>query len=423
MKVQVTVKSANKVATISTETLNIVVKPTETALEFVERVASLTNTLAFPDTQLMFKGKALDGSQNLGSYGVVEGDALELIYEAREQTLVKQLSDLLGERAVSAEELGLLYIHRHGTSIDEVFKQLGLINQKISTFLEGQKCFSFENGFVKSSLVPENQAEEVTTNDAGIIEVRVSVQLNASKPSLCSFDDDDHTDETPLRLERIGTVANARKVIAAAELIPFPEHDLVLGDKKLANELSLDEAGVRSGDSLVLVVRASEKTLVSQLEELLRERAALSATELSLLYCQRFGTPVCQALRMLGLHSSIKRFLERHETFLITGGCVTLRDGNVLDIAVKALAETSFLNISSVEKGGCGPCGESVATIFVKGLPSSEESPVLESLRNAVVKSLVVAGDVNSASVVDDFIRVQIQGKIACLHLVAADSC
>jgi len=421
MKVQVTVKSANKVATTSTETLNIVVKPTETALEFVERVASLTNTLAFPDTQLMFKGKALDGSQNLGSYGVVEGDALELIYEAREQTLVKQLSDLLGEHAVSAEELGLLYIHRHGTSIDEVFKQLGLINQKISTFLESQKCFSFENGVVKSSFVPENKAEEMTTNDAGIIEVRVSVKLGASKPSLCSFDDDD-TDETPLRLERIDTVANAKKVIAAAELIPFPEHDLVLGDKKLANELSLNDAGVKSGDSLVLVVRASETTLVSQLEELLRERAALSATELSLLYCQRFGTPVCQALRMLGLHSSIKRFLERHETFLISGGCVTLRDGNVLDIAVKALAETSFLNISSVEKGGCGPRGESVATIFVKGLPSSEESPVLESLRHAVVKSLV-AGDVNSASVAEDFIRVQIQGKIACLHLVAADSC
>jgi hypothetical protein len=422
MKVQVTVKSANKVTT-STETLNIVVKPTETALELVERVSSLTNTLAFPDKQLTCKGKTLDGINSLGSYGIVEGDALEIIYEAREQTLVKQLSDLLGEHAVSAEELGLLYIHRHGTSIEEIFQYLGFADQKISTFLESQKCFSFENGLVKKSLAPKNLAESVIgTNDAGIIEVRVSVQLGASvKPSLCSFDDDD-TDETPLCLERSGSVANAKKVIAAAELIPFPEHDLVLGDKKLANELSLKEAGVRSGDSLILVVRASEITLVSQLEGLLRERAALSPTELSLLYCQRFGTPVCQALRMLGLHNSLKRFLERHETFLISGGCVTLRDSNVLDIAVKALAETSFLNISSVEKGGCGPRGESVATIFVKGLPTSEESPVLESLRHAVVKSLV-AGDVTSANVVDDFIRVQIQGKIACLHLVAGDSC
>jgi len=423
MKVQVTVKSANKVTT-STETLNIVVKPTETALELVERLSSLTNTLAFPDKQLMCKGKTLDGINSLGSYGIVEGDALELIYEAREQTLVKQLSDLLGEHAGSVEELGLLYIHRHGPSIDEVFQYLGLADQKISTFLESQKCFSLENGLVKKSLVPKNLAESATgTNDAGIIKVRVLVQLGASaKPSLCSFDDDD-ADETPLCLERSGTVANAKKVIAAAELIPFPEHDLVLGDKKLVNELSLNDAGVRSGDSLILVVRASETTLVSQLEELLRERAALSPTELSLLYCQRFGTSVCQALRMLGLHNSLKRFLERHETFLIRGGCVTLRDGNVLDIAVKALAETSFLNISSVEKGGCGPCGESVATIFVKGLPASEESPVLESLRHAVVKSLVVAGDVNGANVVDDFIRVQIQGKIACLHLVATDSC
>jgi hypothetical protein len=357
----------------------------------------------------------------------MEGDAIEFVYEASEQALVKQLSDLLGEHAVSPEELGLLYVHRYGTSVEEYFKQLGFVNQKITTFLESQKCFSFENGLVKPSTVIACPSKAVTdVKEEGAIEVNVSVQLGvSSKPSLCSFDDDD-VDEAPLVLERSSTVATARKIIAAAELVPFPEHDLLLGDKKLVDELSLSEAGVTNGASLVLSVRASETTLVSQLVELLRERAALSPNELSLLYCQRFGTPLCQALRMLGLHGNIRRFLERHESFSISGGCVTLRDGNVIDIAIKALAETSFLNVSFVEKGGCGPRGESVATVFVKGLPTSEESPVLESLRHAVVKSLVagVAGtcNINNASVADDLIRVQIQGQIACLHLVAADS-
>jgi uncharacterized ubiquitin-like protein YukD len=419
MKVQVIMKSANKVAVTSVEKFDVVVKPTDTALDLKERVSSLASTFAFPDTHLMFKGKALDGNQNLSDCGVVEGDALEFIFEASEQTLVKQLLDLLGDHAVSPEELALLYIHRYGTSIEEVFKLLGHANQKINTFLESQKCFSCENGLVKPCAVTDAKEE-------GAIEVRVSVQLgDSAKHSLASFDDDD-MDEAALSLGRSSTVAKAKKIIAAAELVPFPEQDLFLGDRKLVDELSLDEAGVRNGDSLVLAVRASEATLVAQLVELLRERAALSPNELSLLYSQRFGSPVCQALRMLGLHSNIRRLLERHEDFSISGGCVTLRDCSIVDIAIKALAETSFLNISFVEKGGCGPRGESVATIFVKGLPTSEESPVLDSLRHAVVKSLVagVAGtsNISNATVDDDLIRVQIQGQIACLQLVAADS-
>jgi hypothetical protein len=303
--------------------------PTDSVLDVKERVSSLANTLAFPDSQLLLKGKALDGSQNLYACGVVEDEIMEFLYEASEQTLANQLSDLLGEHSVPLEELGLMYIHRHGTSIDEVLKQLGYVGEKLSTFLENHKCFSIGSGRVKLVKVIESDAMPVTTST--VIEVKISVQLSSpSKPCLCSFDDDDEEcDQASLRLETSSTVANAKKVIAAAELVPFSELDLLVGDRKLVDELSLNEAGVKSGDSLVLAVRASEATLVSQLEELLRERAALSPNELSLLYCQRFGTPACQALRMLGQHSNIRRFLERHHVFSISGGCVTLRDGSV----------------------------------------------------------------------------------------------
>merc|ERR1719321_2316172 len=101
----------------------------------------------------------------------------------------------------------------------------------------------------------------------------------------------------------------------------------MFGKKKLEDCLSLEEAGVQHGSALVLVVRASEKSLAVQLEELLQKRASLSPSELGLHYCQRFGTPVGQALRTLGLHTNLARFLEGQSQFSVRGGCVTLANG------------------------------------------------------------------------------------------------
>lgn len=319
MLVKVIVKSSSKLDTTFERTFEVPITPRSTALDVKERVSSLSDIFAFPKKSLLFKGNVLGDSDHLHTVGVAEGDVLELLFEPCEQTFVKQLIETLGESVVSVEELKLMYIHRYGSSTEDVLRRLGFLSHGLQKYLEDQKCFRFVDGFVKLSQTIDFGTQPV---ECSTITVKASVEWITHSRFRFSFSDDD-VEPAPLCLDGSITVANARKIIAAAELVPFPDQDLLLHGRKLKDELSLRSAGVKDGDSLVLAVRASEATLVSQFEQLLRERSALSSNELSLLYCQRFGTSVSQALRSLGLHVNIHRFLENHQTFNMVGGCVT----------------------------------------------------------------------------------------------------
>jgi len=147
MKVQVVVKNSNKAAAAST-TIDATVGPADTVLNVQEHIASMTNTFSFPDQKLLFKGKALPGAQSLSECGVKEGDVLEFQFQASEQTLVEQLTDLLGKQTVSPEELGFLYSYRYAVSCDDALKALGF-NGKIRSFMESQKCFAFQGDRVR----------------------------------------------------------------------------------------------------------------------------------------------------------------------------------------------------------------------------------------------------------------------------------
>jgi hypothetical protein len=338
MKVQVVVKNLNKNAPTST-TIATTVGPAETALAVQERIGSVMSTLCFPDQKLYFNGNAIPGNQCMSACSIKDGDVLELAFEASEQTLVNQLSALLGEKAMSPEELSLLYSLRHFASVSDVFTALGLTDTKFQAFLGNQKCFSFDGVVVKAlahQKVPVGKAHKTpqsVTNLCpiqedklhGPIGVRVSVEVHmpGKMPEALSEDEDDGLDL--VRLEPSATVATAKRIISASQQLPFPDCDLLLGQENLDDQLCLNEAGVTNGDRLVLVVRASEASLASQLEELLLGRVGLSQNELSLHYCQRFGTPVSQALRILGLPGKLGNFLAKQpQKFMTTGGCVTL---------------------------------------------------------------------------------------------------
>merc|ERR1719316_2436030 len=160
----------------------------------------------------------------------------------------------------------------------------------------------------------------------------VSVEVHVPGKAITSLSDSDdwlglEDGYESLRLKSSDTVARAKEIIAATQQIPFPDRDLLLEGKTLEDGLSLTEAGVTNGALLVMMVRASEASLASQLEELLRERTGLSPNELSLHYSQRYGTPVSQVLRTLGLHGNLKRFLEERPQYSLVSGCVTLASG------------------------------------------------------------------------------------------------
>lgn len=332
MKIQVTITNLNKAATMNT-TLNATVGPADTVFNVQELIASLTGTFSFPDQKLIFNGKALPVNNRLSECGIKDGDAVEFQFQASEKTLIQQLSELIGSKSVSCEELGLLYSYRFGVSFEDAFKALGNGGGKLRGFLESHKCFCLHGDGVKLAPSSEKASqpspalspiEEDQTHSLLEVCVTIEVRVDGKPPELLSCDEDE---DVYMRLEASETVTRTKDIFAASQQMPFPNRELWLGDQQLDNKLSLDAAGVKNGSILLMVVHASEKSLASQLEDLLKQRTALSPSELGLHYCQRFGTPVSQALRTLGLHANLRRFLEGHTQFSITGGCVTLTDG------------------------------------------------------------------------------------------------
>lgn len=326
------VKNSNKASPTET-TLEATVGPTDTVTNVMEFVEATTKTFSFSDQKIVFNGKTLTGKQRLADCGIKEGAVLEFIFQGSEQNLIQQLSDLLDKKTMALEELDFLYSYRYAASVGDALKALGHSDGNIRDFMAGQKCFSIHGNLVKIVQASEKVEQQsaglcpIKEDKAhGVIEVSVSVEVHVAgkSPELLERDEDD---DIHIKLESSDTVAKAKAVIAAYEQMPFQDRKLMLGDTKLEDGISLSEAGVKNGSSLTLAVCASESSLASQLEELLWERAALSPTELGLLYCQRFGTPVVQALRTLGLHGNLRRFLEGQSRFSLAGGCVTLTDG------------------------------------------------------------------------------------------------
>jgi len=99
---------------------------------------------------------------------------------------------------------------------------------------------------------------------------------------------------------------------------------------------------------------------------------------------------------------------------------------DALDDVMNLLCEASFLNVDHVERGR-GADGEVQATIFVKGLPPSQESPLLQGLRKAVASTLqsMRGGDpcVKSAKIVGDVVNVHVEGApIVSVRLAGAST-
>jgi len=336
MKVQVIVTNTNKAAA-NTQTIDATVGPTDTVLNVQELIATITKTFSFPDQKLLMNGTVLQGNRRLSDCGVKEGGVLEFQFQASEQTIVQQLSALLGKQAMSPEELSLFYSYKYAVSFEDSLKALGYTNGQLRPFLESQKCFSFQGDCVKLVEATEKAVQPsacllpIKEDQAhGLIEVIVAVEVRVPgrSPKLLERDEDE---DVHMRLEASDTVARAKEIIGAAEQMPFPQRDLLLGGTKLQDGLTLGESGVKNGSDLVMVVNASEASLAQQLEELLYKRVALSPADLGQHYCQLFGTPVGQALRTLGLKNNLARFLEEHSQFSLSGGCVTLANGPKLD--------------------------------------------------------------------------------------------
>ena len=59
---------------------------------------------------------------------------MDFVLEATEESIVKQLKELLKSRDLTSDELGLLYCYKHGVSTNQALKTIG-IDQKLAPLL------------------------------------------------------------------------------------------------------------------------------------------------------------------------------------------------------------------------------------------------------------------------------------------------
>jgi hypothetical protein len=119
------------------------------------------------------------------------------------------------------------------------------------------------------------------------------------------------------------SVADVKERVASVQPLPFPQQDLYFNGKVLPNDAKLSQCGVVEGSDVKLEVKADETTLAQQLAELLQARD-LSADELGLLYCYKFGASINEALKLLAFEGKLSDFVTKQKTLTMNGSSVSL---------------------------------------------------------------------------------------------------
>jgi hypothetical protein len=118
---------------------SLVVSPEDRVGAVVEKAAA-SQLLVFPECSLHFGEQKLDADMTLAAAGVVAESTLDFVLEANETTIVKQLKELVSARSLTFDELGLLYCYRHGISLNQALKTLG-ITASLKDLLESNAEF------------------------------------------------------------------------------------------------------------------------------------------------------------------------------------------------------------------------------------------------------------------------------------------
>lgn len=423
MKVLVTLKTLKSEA-VDNQALSLSVGLDDTVRAVKERLELFEPAAALPGVNLVFNGKELDDNLRLSDCGVKEGTALDLVAGVTAEDFAQQLMDLLQARDLPLEELGLLYGHRHGATVDQVLKLLGR-DTKLSHFLGGSKQFILEGGRVRLALVPQKPALASPGLQKGLAwtteeshppsaeGAQVSVVVRLQTPSECEA-----VASVEVTVGAKDTALSVKERAAAIEMIPFSDMELLLDGEALGDSERLGERALRRGGRLELLAHATEQGLAAQLAQLQEgygERAS-SPDELGLMYCYKHGAPVTRALKLLGLKEGLRDFLKRREEFVVKNGCVMLASAKGNRAMDTLLEAASFLNIHHVERSVKGASAK--ATVYMTGLPAECQDRWLPGLLRSVAGGLQERLDgsqgLGNVAVVGD--AVQVKGEGASMH-------
>jgi len=390
MKVQVSLKSADKAS--ATSNFEVHVNANDTVGSVKEKVAA-SQLIAFPEHSLVFNGQKLQEKKTLFECGVKDASALDFVLEATEESVVKQLKELLQSRDLTCDELGLLYCYKHGVSTNQALKTIG-IDMKLAEFINTRKDIQLDGGKISivrddTTLKPMSVGEQL---DGILREHGPTMEVTA----LCSkFIQKFHV-----------SVANIVQMRPMDFLTQESERFALIGNGMVTlKEFEAREKAKVEGSSLRAA--RSKSPAVQQRPQ---SRAALPAKRL-----QSPARPQTQAIEQ-----NDELYQELHTK--ISSRSFNSRVAQALSTIKEVVEEKSFLNIADVVKGGSvgkgtaiQDCEDAELVFFVKGLPVEGHNkwlaPLLRSVQSVLVENLPADMAAN-IECTEDSVRMSVKNTI-----------
>ena len=149
-ELNVHVRVKNNVGRLPT-TLVIPAKPTDLVKDIKMKVAN-SQLIAFPESNLVLddstsEGCTMDETKTLHDSGVTDESEVDFIVHADEAVLLKQLKELLKARALTFDEVGLLYAYKYGVNVNTSLQSVGR-DMKLGEFLGLHSDFCVREGKV-----------------------------------------------------------------------------------------------------------------------------------------------------------------------------------------------------------------------------------------------------------------------------------
>jgi len=395
MNIEVCLKTVGKDATTSKFELRV--DGGETVGAIKEKIAA-SQLIAFPEHSLKFNGEKMEADKALSTYGVKDSSSLDFVIEASEESIAKQLSDLLRHRDLTCDELGLLYCYKHGVSINQALKTIG-IDAKLQDFLKDQKTFVLEGN--KVSLVRGD-----TTLQPLSVSKQLEQLLRENGPTmditaLCSkFVQKFHV-----------SVANIVQMRPAEFLQQEKDTFAVLGN----GTVTLKE--FEAGEKAKLGAQAAR----SRSPPAVRWPAQQTSTDRSRARSNERARQSPARSRPVALSQQKAKDDSMYQDLhtKISSRSFNSRAAQLLTQIADVVQEKTFLNVAEVVKGGSvgkgtaiEDCNDATLVVFVKGLPSEGHQkwlpPLLKSVQ-ATLENHLPADLASDISVTADSVRMTVK--------------
>jgi len=391
-------KAADKAS--ATSKFEVHVNENDTVGSVKEKVAA-SQLIAFPEHSLVFKGDKLKESKTLAEYGIKESSALDFVLEATEESVVKQLKELLQARDLTCDELGLLYCYKHGVSINQALKTIG-IEMKLADFINTRKELQLEGGKISAvrddtTLKPMSVAEQLE----GILrEHGPTMEITA----LCSkFIQKFHV-----------SVANIVQMRPMEFIMQEKEKFALVGSGMVTlKEFEAKEKAKVAGSTM--------RTARSKSPQVSRRPESWSEVVKSRQQSPPRARPAPKAPQF---EQNEDMYQELHTK--ISSRSFNSRVAQALSTIKETVEQNTFLNVAEVVKGGSvgkgtaiNDCEDAELVFFVKGLPMDNHQkwmpPLLRSVQSVLVANLP-ADMVANVECVDDAVKMSVKNTIT-VHL------